>query len=728
MAVDAVARAIAAGKVPVDAYEMAVAGGYTGTKEQFEEDMGNSGTNATNAADSAAAAAASATTAANAAGNLAPAYSASATYAVGDHVLYDGGYYVCNTAITTAEAWTAAHWTAVKVGPEITDLKNAIYSETIEGVTAYIYDAAEGPVKALTIAEGATKFFRTGKNLSGGDAWLNTGYGTVDLINRTVSGGSSSSSLPLIGAVIPKEFKEKTSYTFIITALTTNSNGGTALSIEYTDGTTTSITGLTPNVKSTIRVVTDSNKTLSTIRRGSTSGNKTFYVDECGLFEGDIAIADFVPYNGTIYSVENGVISETVKLKNGFNSLFAYPTTQFSFAYPLKVSDIADEVNTVKETTAQMQIKVDSSEDILAYGLSNVYTSENFVNGYWSAKSISSNSYIICIKQLIPVHIGDIIRIHSNPDNLVFAIGVYISSTTTAQHPTGWVEANEYEYVVQDNGSLWIQFCNALVSADRTEISASDMTAIFGFANKGYVARGIQNIGSLIDSSSKTIAFLGDSITAGVGTDYAYHMYLGDRFGWTCKNYGYGGSGYARSYPDTGGKMATGQTGIGVTITNSNKIADNDFAHRIASIDPNIDALVIFGGTNDWAHPEAVSISDFETAIETTFSYAQTNFTGIPIIVLGPMHRGNEGPTDTQSKTLSEYSDIIRTKAIKYGLKFIDLMNGSQMNPQNSANAAYYFTRDDTHELDSGLLHPNHLGHKVISNMVAFDIISYLYN
>lgn len=126
MAVDVVARAMAAGKVPVTAYEYAVQAGYTGTEEQFAQDMGNSGTNATNAANSATAAAASATTAANAAGNLAPAYSASATYAVGDHVLYDGGYYVCNTAITTAEAWTAAHWTAAKVGPEITDLKTQI--------------------------------------------------------------------------------------------------------------------------------------------------------------------------------------------------------------------------------------------------------------------------------------------------------------------------------------------------------------------------------------------------------------------------------------------------------------------------------------------------------------------------------------------------------------------------------------------------------------------------
>jgi hypothetical protein len=60
MAVDALARAIAAGKVPVTAYELAVKAGYTGTEEQFAEDMGNSGTNAANAAASASAAAASA--------------------------------------------------------------------------------------------------------------------------------------------------------------------------------------------------------------------------------------------------------------------------------------------------------------------------------------------------------------------------------------------------------------------------------------------------------------------------------------------------------------------------------------------------------------------------------------------------------------------------------------------------------------------------------------------
>lgn len=56
---------------------------------------------------------------------IAPAYSASATYAVGDYVTKDGYLYRCNTAISTAEAWTAAHWTRVTTGGEVGDLKSA---------------------------------------------------------------------------------------------------------------------------------------------------------------------------------------------------------------------------------------------------------------------------------------------------------------------------------------------------------------------------------------------------------------------------------------------------------------------------------------------------------------------------------------------------------------------------------------------------------------------------
>jgi hypothetical protein len=47
--------------------------------------------------------------------NFADAYDSSATYAVGDYCTQYGRLYVCNTEISTPEAWTAAHWTATTV-------------------------------------------------------------------------------------------------------------------------------------------------------------------------------------------------------------------------------------------------------------------------------------------------------------------------------------------------------------------------------------------------------------------------------------------------------------------------------------------------------------------------------------------------------------------------------------------------------------------------------------
>lgn len=52
-------------------------------------------------------------------------YSSSSTYAVGDIVNYLGTIYRCTTAITTAENWTAGHWTAIKIADEVTNLKSA---------------------------------------------------------------------------------------------------------------------------------------------------------------------------------------------------------------------------------------------------------------------------------------------------------------------------------------------------------------------------------------------------------------------------------------------------------------------------------------------------------------------------------------------------------------------------------------------------------------------------
>lgn len=147
----------------VTAYAYAVAGGYSGTEAEFEALLGNiaedlseienlSVTVTTLPAGSSATASYSngvlslgipkgdkgdkgdtgATGATGPQGipgdvaNLASAYSTSSTYGVGDYCIYNSQLYRCTTAITTAEAWTAAHWTSAVLGDDVSDLKSAV--------------------------------------------------------------------------------------------------------------------------------------------------------------------------------------------------------------------------------------------------------------------------------------------------------------------------------------------------------------------------------------------------------------------------------------------------------------------------------------------------------------------------------------------------------------------------------------------------------------------------
>lgn len=64
-------------------------------------------------------------------GDIASTYSSSSTYAVGDYVLYSGQLYRCTTAISTAEAWTSAKWTAVALGDDVSTLKSAFNQEVV---------------------------------------------------------------------------------------------------------------------------------------------------------------------------------------------------------------------------------------------------------------------------------------------------------------------------------------------------------------------------------------------------------------------------------------------------------------------------------------------------------------------------------------------------------------------------------------------------------------------
>ena len=59
-------------------------------------------------------------------GDIANTYSASATYDVGDYVMYDGILYICTTAITSGEAWNSAHWKKAVLADDVSALKSQL--------------------------------------------------------------------------------------------------------------------------------------------------------------------------------------------------------------------------------------------------------------------------------------------------------------------------------------------------------------------------------------------------------------------------------------------------------------------------------------------------------------------------------------------------------------------------------------------------------------------------
>ena len=67
-------------------------------------------------------------------------YSTSATYNVGDYVIYNGSLYRCNTAITTGEAWTAAHWTAAVLGNDVGELKSDLLYRAVDNIDIGLFE------------------------------------------------------------------------------------------------------------------------------------------------------------------------------------------------------------------------------------------------------------------------------------------------------------------------------------------------------------------------------------------------------------------------------------------------------------------------------------------------------------------------------------------------------------------------------------------------------------
>lgn len=206
------------------------------------------------------------------------------------------------------------------------------------------------------------------------------------------------------------------------------------------------------------------------------------------------------------------------------------------------------------------------------------------------------------------------------------------------------------------------------------------------------------------------INFLGDSITQGCGTSndsFRFTDILRDKYGVDARNYGIGGTRVARQkYPS------------------ENPIIDQDFCLRYKDMNPDADAIVIFGGSNDFGHGDSLigELSDtdplsFCGACNTLFDGIKKMYPGAKILIVTPLHRTNESDPNGDGISavlprplLKEFAKAIKDVAAIHGLPVLDFFSDESLNPNTPVlNTALY--------VDG--LHPNDAGHAILAEKLA---------
>ncbi len=214
----------------------------------------------------------------------------------------------------------------------------------------------------------------------------------------------------------------------------------------------------------------------------------------------------------------------------------------------------------------------------------------------------------------------------------------------------------------------------------------------------------------------KKINFLGDSITEGCGVscqENVFHQVMKREYGLAeARNYGVGGTRFARQ-----------------TVP-SEPQWDQDFCQRATEMEKDADAVVVFGGTNDFGHGDA-PLGDFADREPNTFygachflfRYLIETYPDAVIAVCTPLHRLNEDDPmgDHRYKAyhygdLKTYVAIIREVAEYYSLPVIDLYANSGIQPKVDIMREKF--------MPDGL-HPNDAGHERIAHVIGNFLLSY---
>lgn len=210
-----------------------------------------------------------------------------------------------------------------------------------------------------------------------------------------------------------------------------------------------------------------------------------------------------------------------------------------------------------------------------------------------------------------------------------------------------------------------------------------------------------------MELKGKTINFLGDSITEGVGTGSADKIYLNllaEEAGLKeARNYGISGTRIAHQEPVDWGEA---------------------FSLRYTQMADDADIIVVFGGTNDYGHGKAPMGEFKDKTIYTFYGALRVLIEGLlqkypksEIIFMTPLHRTFEENSDEKKNLgteylaavnpLKKYVDVIKEVCEYYAIPVLDLYSVIGIQPNVDAIRETYCPDG---------LHPNDAGHVKIKD------------
>lgn len=130
-----------------------------------------------------------------------------------------------------------------------------------------------------------------------------------------------------------------------------------------------------------------------------------------------------------------------------------------------------------------------------------------------------------------------------------------------------------------------------------------------------------------------------------------------------------------------------------------------------------VDAVVVFGGTNDFGHGDAemgdISSTDIRTfcgAVNSLISTIKSDFPNSKIIFMTPLRRVNENIPNHNGKVLEDYVDAIINITKNHDIPVIDLFRSGIIDPY------------DQNVIPDGL-HPNDKGHIIMADYIAKELL-----